>query len=293
MSTNILLFALYCHVLPILCIDMNNSVSRVISMKPANASILRKINRKLVFGLIFFCSLSVLLLFYYKPDSAPASGEQLTPIPNVIPDTQETNDKSSKYIITLDPGHGGYDPGKIGVDDSPEKNINLRITLALKQKLSDMGFVVYMTREDDSSLNTEATGTMKNSDLNHRIQIVADHQSDLFISIHQNSFTDPSVHGAQVFYFTGSKQGKLLAESIHGSIQSNIDPDNERPVKGNAEYMILKKSPCPAVIVECGFLSNPDECKALTSADYQDAMAAAIAEGIWYFITEYGDTLTE
>lgn len=293
MSTNILLFALYCHVLPILCIDMNNSVSRVISMKPANASILRKINRKLVFGLIFFCSLSVLLLFYYKPDSAPASGEQFPPVPNVIPDTQETNDKSSKYVITLDPGHGGYDPGKIGVDDSPEKNINLQITLALKQKLSDMGFVVYMTREDDSSLNTEATGTMKNSDLNHRIQIVADHQSDLFISIHQNSFTDPSVHGAQVFYFTGSKQGKLLAESIHGSIQANIDPDNERPVKGNAEYMILKKSPCPAVIVECGFLSNPDECKALTSADYQDAMAAAIAEGIWYFITEYGDTLTE
>lgn len=262
-------------------------------MKPANASILRKINRKLVFGLIFFCSLSVLLLFYYKPDTSPDTDNQSAPVPEVVPDTSETNDTSSKYVITLDPGHGGYDPGKIGVDDSPEKNINLRITLALKQKLSDMGFVVYMTREDDSSLNTEATGTMKTSDLNHRIQIVADHQSDLFISIHQNSFTDPSVHGAQVFYFTGSKQGKLLAESIHGSIQSNIDPDNERPVKGNAEYMILKKSPCPAVIVECGFLSNPDECKALTSADYQDAMAAAIAEGIWYFITEYGDTLTE
>ena len=80
---------------------------------------------------------------------------------------------------------------------------------------------------------------------------------------------------------------------IKYQIPSAIDPDNERPVKGNAEYMILKKSPCPAVIVECGFLSNPDECKALTSADYQDAMAAAIAEGIWYFITEYGDTLTE
>jgi len=293
MSTNILLFALYCHVLPILCIDMNNSVYRVISMKPANASILRKINRKLVFGLIFFCSLSVLLLFYYKPDTSPDTDNQSAPVPEIVPDTSETNDTSSKYIITLDPGHGGYDPGKIGVDGSQEKNINLRITLALKQKLTDMGFVVYMTREDDSSLNTKATGTMKTSDLNHRIQIVAEHQSDLFISIHQNSFTDPSVHGAQVFYLTDSKQGKLLAESIHGSIQSNIDPDNERPVKGNAEYMILKKSPCPAVIVECGFLSNPDECKALTSADYQDAMAAAIAEGIWYFITEYGDTLTE
>ena len=280
MSTNILLFALYCHVLPILCIDMNNSVSRVISMKPANASILRKINRKLVFGLIFFCSLSVLLLFYYKPDTSADTDNQSVPVPEVVPDTSETNDTSSKYVITLDPGHGGYDPGKIGVDDSPEKNINLRITLALKQKLSDMGFIVYMTREDDSSLNTEATGTMKNSDLNHRIQIVADHQSDLFISIHQNSFTDPSVHGAQVFYFTGSKQGKLLAESIHGSIQANIDPDNERPVKGNAEYMILKKSPCPAVIVECGFLSNPEEAAKLTDTKYQKKMADAITKGI-------------
>lgn len=262
-------------------------------MKPANASILRKINRKLVFSLIFFCSLSVLLLFYHKPVTSPDTDNQSAPVPEVVPDTSETNDTSSKYIITLDPGHGGYDPGKIGVDDSQEKNINLQITLALKQKLTDMGFVVYLTREDDSSLNTETKGTMKTSDLNHRVQIVADHQSDLFVSIHQNSFTDPSVHGAQVFYFTGSEQGKLLAESIHGSIQSNIDPDNERPVKGNSEYMILKKSPCPAVIVECGFLSNPDECTALTSADYQDAMAAAIAEGIWSFITEYGETLTE
>ena len=92
MSTNILLFALYCHVLPILCIDMNNSVYRVISMKPANASILRKINRKLVFGLIFFCSLSVLLLFYYKPDTSPDTDNQSAPVPEVVPDTSETND---------------------------------------------------------------------------------------------------------------------------------------------------------------------------------------------------------
>ena len=87
MSTNILLFALYCHVLPILCIDMNNSVYRVISMKPANASILRKINRKLVFGLIFFCSLSVLLLFYYKPDTSPDTDNQSAPVPEIVPDT--------------------------------------------------------------------------------------------------------------------------------------------------------------------------------------------------------------
>ena len=115
-------------------------------MKPANASILRKINRKLVFSLIFFCSLSVLLLFYHKPGSSHNADNQSAPIPEVVPDTSETNDTSSKYIITLDPGHGGYDPGKIGVDDSQEKNINLQITLALKQKLTDMGFVVYLTR---------------------------------------------------------------------------------------------------------------------------------------------------
>lgn len=104
MSTNILLFALYCHVLPILCIDMNNSVSRVISMKPANASILRKINRKLVFGLIFFCSLSVLLLFYYKPDTSPDTDNQSVPVPEVVPDTSETmiRHPNISLLLTLD-----------------------------------------------------------------------------------------------------------------------------------------------------------------------------------------------
>ncbi len=138
-----------------------------------------------------------------------------------------------------------------------------------------------MTREEDISLNTDTAGSKKVSDLNHRVQIVSEHDSDLFISIHQNSFSQASVHGAQVFYYEGSAEGKQLAESIQASIQSMVDSENERPIKkGNTEYMILKKSPCTAVIVECGFLSNPDECAKLTSADYQKLIASAIANGI-------------
>ena len=137
-----------------------------------------------------------------------------------------------------------------------------------------------MTRTDDSSLNTETAESLKTSDLNHRIEIVTSHNSDFFISIHQNSFSDSSVHGAQVFYYANSSDGEQLAKSIQASIHAILDSDNERPVKGNLDYLILKKSPCPAVIVECGFLSNPDECSSLNTPDYQKQVAAAIADGL-------------
>lgn len=100
-----------------------------------------------------------------------------------------------------------------------------------------------MTRTDDSSLNTETAESLKTSDLNHRIEIVASHNSDFFISIHQNSFSDSSVHGAQVFYYANSSDGEQLAKSIQASIHAILDSDNERPVKGNLDYLILKKAP--------------------------------------------------
>lgn len=189
-------------------------------------------------------------------------------------------------VITIDAGHGGYDPGKIGADGATEKDINLEIALYLKDILNEKGFEVYLTRDTDISLYEEGASSKKISDLNHRIAIVSENNSDLFISIHQNSFSDTSVHGAQVFYYEGSEEGKSLADAIQGSIKSIVDPDNKRPVKGNSEYMILKYSSCTALIVECGFLSNPDECRLLSSSDYQQLMANAIAEGIISSLSE-------
>ena len=126
--------------------------------------------------------------------------------PNDETQSDTTETAFSGYTITLDAGHGGYDPGKIGINDSKEKDINLQIASYLQELLDSLGFEVYMTRTDDSSLNTETAESLKTSDLNHRIEIVTSHNSDFFISIHQNSFSDSSVHGAQVFYYANSFQ---------------------------------------------------------------------------------------
>ena len=248
-------------------------------MKPELRSLIPKLNRYLLLLLVFICSLSVFLLLYPISSKSPQSDlDNKATLPGVRDSESDPNDETqsdttetafSGYIITLDAGHGGYDPGKIGINDS-----------YLQEILDSLGFEVYMTRTDDSSLNTETAESLKTSDLNHRIEIVASHNSDFFISIHQNSFSDSSVHGAQVFYYANSSDGEQLAKSIQASIHAILDSDNERPVKGNLDYLILKKSPCPAVIVECGFLSNPDECSSLNTPDYQKQVAAAIADGL-------------
>lgn len=259
-------------------------------MKPAIRSFIPKLNRYLLLILIFVCSFSVFLVLYPISSKTPQSDlDNKITLPDSgnpgsdISDKKQNNTSDatfSNYVVTIDAGHGGYDPGKIGIDDSKEKDVNLLIASYLKELLDSLGFEVYMTREDDSSLNTETADRLKTSDLNHRVEIVASHNSDFFISIHQNSFSDPSVHGAQVFYYADSPTGEELAKSIRTSIRAILDSDNERPVKGNLDYLILKKSPCPAVIVECGFLSNPDECTSLNTADYQKQVASAIADGL-------------
>jgi N-acetylmuramoyl-L-alanine amidase len=205
-----------------------------------------------------------------------------------------TNDSSrnssafSQITITIDPGHGGFDPGKVGNDGTKEKDINLQISLYLREQLQDMGFTVYMTRETDTSLETEGASSKKNSDLNNRVHITEEYSSDLLISIHQNSFSQENVHGAQVFYYGSSEEGKLLAGYIQTSIKEQADKENTRDIKGNTEYLILAKSPCTALIVECGFLSNPDECTNLCNSEYQYKMAYAIACGVknYFLLTE-------
>ena len=104
--------------------------------------------------------------------------------------------------------------------------------------------------------------------------------ADLYISIHQNSYSAEYVHGAQVFYYSTSPTGKSLAESIQQHIIDEADPDNTRMAKGNPDYMVLKDSPCTSVIVECGFLSNNNECQRLCDNEYQFKIANAIANAI-------------
>lgn len=196
-----------------------------------------------------------------------------------ISDKTETADEPD-FIITIDPGHGGFDPGKVSNDGIKEKDINLTIALKLKQKLESLGFTVYLTRETDVALNSPDAGSKKMSDLNNRIAFAADKKSDLFISIHQNSFSGASVHGAQVFYYETSEQGHQLAELIQDKIKTIADNTNGREVKGNSEYLLLARSTCTSVIVECGFLSNADECARLCSDEYQELLATAISDAV-------------
>lgn len=184
----------------------------------------------------------------------------------------------SNKVIIIDPGHGGFDPGKPGINGLDEKHLNLDIALLLRNYLERSGAIVMMTRTTDDDVDGMDGVKHKSKDMVERKKISAD--GDILISIHQNSFTQPSVHGAQAFYNNQSEQGKLLAKSIQDHIKLYTDPTNKRQAKSNTNYYVLKATQIPAVIVECGFLTNPEEEKKLNSEDYQDLMARGIYMGI-------------
>jgi N-acetylmuramoyl-L-alanine amidase len=202
-----------------------------------------------------------------------------------------SGDENAKdFIIVIDPGHGGYDPGKVSDDGIKEKEINLAISQKLYEILTQMGFSVFMTRDTDISLNSENETSKKSSDLQNRLSFASNSQADLYISIHQNSYSAPSVHGAQVFYYETSSVGKSLAEIIQAEIISQVDSSNTRAAKGNSEYLVLKDSHCTSIIVECGFLSNSTECVLLCDEEYQKSMATAIANGICSWVERSDNT---
>lgn len=182
------------------------------------------------------------------------------------------------YRIVIDPGHGGYDPGKVGVNNTLEKNINVSIATILRDILQENNYDVVMTRSDDSDLCTPGSANKKTNDLNNRIKIINEAKPSLVVSIHQNSFQDPKVAGAQVFYY--SDETKKAADILQSELVAGLDPSNHRVAKSNTSYYLLKNTPYPVVIVECGFLSNPSEEELLNSPDYQQKTAEAIYNGI-------------
>ena len=181
----------------------------------------------------------------------------------------------TKKIIVIDAGHGGWDPGKVGKNKELEKDINLAIAEDLQVLLEFGGAVVFLTRAGDAAL-----GDTKNSDLKARTAMPTDMQADIFISIHQNAYPNEKVRGAQAFYFKDSDEGKRLAQAIQKRIGSWLDTDNDKEAGANQSYYLLKKSQTPAVIIECGFFTNPGELKMLTEEGYQEKMAWAIYLGI-------------
>lgn len=185
----------------------------------------------------------------------------------------------NKTVIVIDVGHGGSDPGKVSADGIKEKDVNLQIAQYLKDYLIAQDYTVYLTRDTDKGLYDENVSNKKVSDLNNRIRFFKEKNAAYVVSIHQNSYPDAAPHGAQTFYYAGSKEGESFAASIQNALLT-IDDSNTRKEKASSSYYLLKHSDVPSVIVECGFLSNPDETARLTDSNYQKRLAFAISQGI-------------
>ncbi|MBS6397955.1 MAG: N-acetylmuramoyl-L-alanine amidase [Clostridiales bacterium] len=182
------------------------------------------------------------------------------------------------------PPHGGNDPGKVGVDDSLEKDLNLVIAKKVQSILRQQDVEVLMTRETDKGLYEEQTSNKKVQDMKNRCALINEKKPDCVVSIHQNSYHEEYVNGAQVFYYGNSAEGKKLAETLQAKLVSYVDPDNHRQAKANSSYYLLKKTEAPIVIVECGFLSNWEEAKKLQEDSYQNQIAWGIAMGILSYL---------
>lgn len=199
---------------------------------------------------------------------------------SVMADRMENN----AGCVVIDAGHGGADPGKIGINQALEKDINLQIAKLVKEYLEQNGVDVIMTRSEDEGLYEADASNKKVQDMKKRIEIIEKAAPRLTVSIHQNSYPEESIHGAQVFYYTGSKSGETLATVIQEQLITKVDPGNTRRVKANDSYYLLKKTKVPIVIVECGFLSNYAEAEKLCDENYQKRVAWAIHLGILQYL---------
>lgn len=192
--------------------------------------------------------------------------------------------EKKNITVVIDSGHGGMDPGKIAADGTPEKDLNLSIALKLQKYLEAADIRVVMTRTEDMGLYDENAPNKKVQDMKNRIALMEECNADLTVSIHQNSYSDSAIHGAQVFYYTTSADSKALAETLQELLIRDLDPANHRQAKANDTYYLLKKTSCPTVIVECGFLSNPEEAAKLKSDSYQEELAWVLHLGILQYL---------
>lgn len=194
--------------------------------------------------------------------------------------------KKAKHVVLLDPGHGGVDPGKVSVTGTTEKELNLQIAEKVRKLLEKKDYTVIMTREDDSGLYQESDTNKKTADMKKRCLLAQECQADILVSIHQNSYSSQGVKGAQVFYYSGSEEGKKLAEQLQQCFREMVDSENGREAKENDSYYILLNVECPAVIAECGFLSNYEEAELLEQESYQEKVAKAIVHGICLYFED-------
>ena len=184
----------------------------------------------------------------------------------------------TRFVVVLDAGHGGVDGGAVGINGTIEKTINLEYVNLVKSKLDVAGFKVYLTRENDDGLYSVFDRNKKNSDMKKRINLIKKYNPNLVISIHMNSYRDSSVKGVFTYYREGDDQGKSCANLIQKSIKKYCNVKQEFARVG--DYYILNESYYTSVLIECGFLSNPEEEKLLNDIVYKNKITDAICNGI-------------
>ena len=224
-----------------------------------------RITNKLFFLLLMLLALTVCFYIYSVYMSVPSFSRGNIP------------------VIVVDCGHGSPDGGAVGINGTLEKDINLSIGLKLQEVLENRGAKVIMTRTDDNAIYDSDADTiheMKVSDMHNRLKIINESNADLFISIHMNAFTNPKSKGLHVFYSANHPEAEAIASKIQTNI-SAITGAETHEVKTASEKLFLMKDPKPpSVLVECGFISNPEEEKKLVTDEYQSKIAFAIAQAI-------------
>lgn len=194
---------------------------------------------------------------------------------------------STKPVIVLDAGHGGLDSGAVGATGVLEKDVNLSIVLALRDMFEMSGFEVVLTRDEDISIydpGIEGIRNQKLNDMDNRLEIIQKYPDSIFLCIHQNNFTDPKYFGGQMFYNNNNPQNRTLAQIMQNKF-AQLQPGNGREIKLTGEELfLLKSNKNPSLMIECGFLSNPEEEQKLSTWEYQQKVAFTIYGGVMEFI---------
>ena len=204
---------------------------------------------------------------------------------NVVGCARETNASVPNDMVLIDPGHGGFDGGTSAEDGTIEKHLNLAIALCLRDLLFVCGVPVTMTRDTDLGLEEDSSASIRHrkiSDMKHRLAMYE--AADVVISIHQNYFAQPQYSGTQLFYSQNNDSSAVLAEEIRRTVVEWVQPHNTRELKVAGESIfLLHRTSTPAALVECGFLSHPDEREKLKMPAYQQQLAFAIMAGYWNY----------
>lgn len=229
-----------------------------------------------VFSLIFFicCTAASSIFISVNAQSRIASASEST----------------EKKVIVLDPGHGGEDGGTIGVNGVYEKDLNLEVSKTLAAVLRFAGYEVIETRTEDVLLydrNVDFKGKKKVLDLAARLEIAQNAMPDIFVGIHMNAFPEDKYSGLTVYYSKNHPSGYDAARGLQAAVKSALQPDNNRAIKAaGSNIFLLNRLECPAILIECGFLSNPEECLRLSSDEYRQQLSFVFFSSLASFLEE-------